>query len=87
MRRLSILVVAALALGCVADGADDAASGVEANKRIVRADLERLINNGEWTAWGEFFGDSVSFNGSDMSRAGMETMGRTFGSTVKSRRC
>ena len=81
MKVSSILVVSALLLGCAAV-VEPSKTGEE-NKAVVRAYMERLINNGEWTAWGEFFNESVSFNGREMTRTDMEGMAKTFGAILE----
>jgi predicted ester cyclase len=80
-RAFSILLFGVVALACATESAETV-DGLAANKALARAYIERVINNGEWTAWDEFFGESVAFNGRPMSRAEMETMGGTFKSII-----
>ena len=67
--RSKLLGLVIVALCIVAPDCTLAGSAPEkaANKKLVREYMERVINEGDWSAWPEIFGDSVLFNGEAMS--------------------
>jgi steroid delta-isomerase-like uncharacterized protein len=79
----SIVVIALLALsiGCIATSRGD--PDTEANKAVVRAYLERIVNQGDMDAWDELIAeDTLSFNGQPMSRSDLARMRETFRSIL-----
>ena len=77
-----ILVVVALSLSSSACLTADIPPSNAANKDVVRNYIERVINEEDWSAWPDLFGDTVSFNGQTMSMDDVKTMTAAFRSIL-----
>jgi predicted ester cyclase len=77
-----ILVVVALSLSLSACLTADIPPSNAANKDVVRNYIERVINEEDWSAWPDLFGDTVSFNGQTMSMDDVKTMTAAFRSIL-----
>lgn len=81
-RSMLILFVLVLSMPLPIVGGSGDEPSAEAHKALVRTYMERLINGGEWSAWPDVFGETVSFNGQPMDLDGMKTMAETFRSIL-----
>ncbi len=73
-----IIAVVALSVSSAACRTADIPPSTAANKDVVRNYIERVINEEDWSAWPDLFGDTVSFNGQTMSINDVKTMTAAF---------
>ena len=50
----------------------------QANEALLRTYRERIVNQGDWSAWPEVFAETLSFNGRDMTRDDIQAVLDTF---------
>ena len=73
-----IIAVVALSVSSSACLVGDIPPSTAANKDLVRDYIERVINEEDWSAWPDLFGETVSFNGQTMSIDDVKTMTAAF---------
>ena len=73
-----IIAVVALSVSSAACLTADIPPPTVANKDVARNYIERVINEEDWSAWPDLFGDTVSFNGQTMSIDDAKTMTAAF---------